>query len=176
MTLDIRKATENDCQLIASFGRETFEAAFKSDNDPDNMLIYLETSFSAERIAAELAIPETTFLLAYHQHELIGYAKLQPGAPSVDTHGEDAIQLARLYTAVNQYNKGIGSRLIEACFDEALRQGFKTIWLGVWNKNNRAQRFYERLGFIRIGSTTFILGKDVQQDVVYERSLALPAA
>ena len=174
MTLSIRRASEKDDGIIADFGRKTFETAFGSENDPEDMRVYLEASFSLTQIAGELMDPGTTFLLAYDNETLVGYVKLQEGLPPTGMTGmcnEKAVELSRLYVVSHHMGKGFGSQLIQACVDEARQRGFRTIWLGVWEKNVPAQRLYERSGFVRTGSKTFVVGSDVQQDAVYSRSL-----
>ena len=171
MTLTIRKASEKDDGIIADFGRKTFETAFGSENDPEDMQVYLETSFSLTQIASELRDPGITFLLAYDNETLVGYVKLQQGLPPTDMCNEKAVELSRLYVVSHHMGKGFGSQLIQACVDEARQRGFRTIWLGVWEKNVPAQRLYERSGFVRTGSKNFVVGSDVQRDAVYSRSL-----
>ena len=135
------------------------------------MRIYLDKAFSVNRIAQEVMDPLTIFLLAYHEKELMGYAKLQGGRPPRCVPDDHAIEFSRLYIRSRDIGKGFGSQLIQACVDEACRRGYKTAWLGVWEKNVRAHRLYERLGFVNVGNKTFVVGTDVQQDVVYARSI-----
>jgi len=171
LVLTIRRATKKNDSILADFSRKTFENAFGSENDPEDMRVYLEASFSLTQIASELTDPGTTFLLAYDDETLVGYVKLQEGLPPAGACDEKAIELSRLYVVSDQMGRGFGSQLIQACFDEARQRGFKTIWLGVWEKNVSAQRLYERYGFLRTDSKTFVIGSDIQQDAVYSRSL-----
>jgi diamine N-acetyltransferase len=171
LSLTIRKATEKDTVVLADFGRNAFETAFGSENDPEDMRIYLDKAFSVTRMTHEIMDPDTIFLLAYLGKELMGYAKLQGGRPPRCVPDDHAIEFSRLYIRSRDIGKGFGSQLIQACVDESCRQGYKTAWLGVWEKNVRAHRLYERLGFLKVGNKTFVVGTDVQQDVVYARSL-----
>ena len=169
--LIIRLANDEDAAVIAELGRKTFETAFGPDNDPEDLQVYLDSSFSAAQIAGELADPEAVFLLAYHNHTLAGYAKLQKRPPPKGVTHRKPVQLSRLYITADHMGRGFGSQLIQACLEESLRRGYETMWLGVWEENLRAQRFYERVGFVRVGTKPFVLGSDVQQDAVYERPL-----
>jgi ribosomal protein S18 acetylase RimI-like enzyme len=45
------------------------------------------------------------------------------------------------------------------------------IWLGVNNENARAQRFYAKSGFEKVGSKRFLMGDAYEDDFVMERSL-----
>jgi ribosomal protein S18 acetylase RimI-like enzyme len=55
--------------------------------------------------------------------------------------------------------------------------GYAAAWvcvlllLGVWKENARAIAFYQRLGFREVGSQTFRIGDDEQQDLVMSRAL-----
>ena len=169
--LIIRRASKEDTAVLADFSRNAFEEAFGAENNPGDMQVYLDTSFSREQIGYELADPETTFLMAYHEDTLIGYAKIQGGPPPDCVHDKEAVQLSRLYVNSACMGRGLGSQLIKACLDESRQQGYETIWLGVWEKNMLAQRLYERSGFVRTGEKKFVLGSDIQQDAVYTRSL-----
>jgi diamine N-acetyltransferase len=171
LTLTIRRATEKDDAVIAKFGKKAFETAFGPENDPEDMRIYQDDAFSLTQIAQERMDPATTFLLAYHNKVLMGYAKLQGGQPPDCVLDNHAVEFSRLYIRSQDIGKGFGSQLIQACADESWRRGYKTAWLGVWEKNVRAHRLYERLGFLKVGTKTFVVGTDIQHDVVYARSL-----
>ena len=58
-----------------------------------------------------------------------------------------------------------------ACADEARQRGGRTLWLGVWEPNPRAIRFYTKWGYEDVGGQTFMLGDDPQQDRVLSHSL-----
>jgi len=65
----------------------------------------------------------------------------------------------------------VGASLLRACLDEARRAGHRTIWLGVWERNERARAFYRKWDFREAGTQIFQLGSDAQTDVVMERAL-----
>ena len=169
--LIIRRASKEDTVALADFSRNAFEEAFGAENDPEDMQVYLDTSFSREQLGHELADPETTFLLAYHKDTLVGYAKIQGGSTPDCVHDKEAVQLSRLYVTSACMGRGLGSQLIQACLDESRQQGYETIWLGVWEENIPAQRLYECSGFVRTGAKKFVLGSDIQQDAVYTHAL-----
>jgi ribosomal protein S18 acetylase RimI-like enzyme len=55
--------------------------------------------------------------------------------------------------------------------EQARRRGAAVLWLGVWERNPRAIRFYEKCGFADAGSQTFVLGSDPQTDRIMWRSV-----
>jgi ribosomal protein S18 acetylase RimI-like enzyme len=78
------------------------------------------------------------------------------------------MELERIYSVKEQIGKGVGAELIKASIKEARDKGFDCLWLGVWDKNERAIKFYEKWGFKKVGSHVFMLGKDVQNDLIME--------
>ena len=78
------------------------------------------------------------------------------------------MELVRLYLDKSLVGKGYGAALIEACIEQARDSGYETIWLGVWERNERAKVFYRRWEFIEVGSHDFIVGNDVQTDLIME--------
>jgi len=45
------------------------------------------------------------------------------------------------------------------------------VWLGVWEKNNRAISFYKKWGFEKFGEHSFTLGDDIQNDWLMKKEL-----
>ena len=66
----------------------------------------------------------------------------------------------------------MGEALLRTCMEEAERAGHRTIWLGVWKMNKRAQSFYRKQNFRIVGERTFQLGADTQNDWIMERQLS----
>jgi ribosomal protein S18 acetylase RimI-like enzyme len=83
----------------------------------------------------------------------------------------DAIELVRLYVDQAWQGAGIGRALLSAAFDAARAMGGQALWLGVWERNERAIAFYRRHGFERVGEHTFTLGTDRQLDHVMVRRI-----
>ncbi len=166
-----RLATPNDNRLVADLGARTFSAAFAADNTPEDMAAYLVTAFSPERQAAELADPSSIFLIAQVGPVPVGYAQLVEGDPPAEITGPHPIELRRIYAEKDWIGRGVGGALMQASIDEARRQGYKTMWLGVWERNTRAQAFYRRWGFERVGSHIFELGSDAQTDHIMQATL-----
>jgi ribosomal protein S18 acetylase RimI-like enzyme len=173
MKISIRCATINDNELLAEVGRRLFATAFGTRNKPEDMAAYLAASFNPEIQAAELADPASVTLIAESEGAFAGYARLKVGQPVFPIPGQHPVELVRIYSEREYIGQGVGSALMQACFDEAAQRGCDVIWLGVWEQNPRAIRFYERWGFVRAGTQLFKLGEDFQTD--YVMYLKLPA-
>ena len=169
MRVTTRRATVDDAALLASLGRSTFIDTFAADNTPENMALYLPASFGESIQRAELADTRHTIVLAERDGAAVGYAMLRDG-PAPEAIGDaDAIEIVRLYAVKHLIGAGIGATLMQRCLDEAGRLGKRSIWLGVWEHNTRAQGFYRRWHFADVGSLTFMLGHDRQTDRLYAR-------
>jgi ribosomal protein S18 acetylase RimI-like enzyme len=161
--MQIRIATAADAALLAELSERTFRETFAADNTPENMAAYLASAFSESIQAAELADEATIFLIAEIEGAPVGYAKLQ-------LDGDDTIEINRLYAATERIGSGVGAALMQASLDEASRRGREKVWLAVWDQNQRARAFYQKWGFEQVGSKPFVLGDDVQTDLVLTRS------
>ncbi len=167
----IRRANPGDAELLAHLGRQTFADSFGDVNTPENMAAYLAASFSLEKQAAELAEPGTTFLIARIGEEVVGYTRLQAGPAEACVQGPRPIELVRIYAVKTWIGRGGGTALMRASLEEAARQGYQTIWLGVWEHNPRAIAFYEKWGFKKVGTHSFQLGDERQIDWIMERAV-----
>ena len=167
MKLFLRTASIKDVALIADFARQTFETAFGPDNDPEDMHAYLDACFTNDQINKELENPGIAYLLAYADNQVVGYVKLEAGPPPDYDAALKPVQLSRIYVASNLLGKGVGTQLMQLTLQECRQLGYESVWLGVWDQNLRAQKFYRRCGYKKIGKKSFILGSDTQVDTVY---------
>lgn len=168
-----RRANPNDAELLSKLGARTFNETFASDNTQDDMAAYLASAFSIEQQSAELAHPASSFLIAEVDGMPAGYAKLHAGEPPEGVQGPQSIELVRLYASREWHGRGVGEALMRACLEEARRGGYETMWLGVWERNARAQAFYRKWDFRDVGEHTFQLGSDPQRDILMERAISL---
>lgn len=171
----IRRARPDDASLITEIGASTFEASFGADNRLEDMEQYLSLSFSKAHIDAQLADPSSIFLLAYEDCKAVGYVMLRVSKNPISVTGTKPVELVRLYIDEEIIGKGYGSALMNFCLKEAKKNGHRTIWLGVWEKNLRAIRFYEKWGFTKVGTKEFVLGSDVQNDHIMARPVEMVA-
>jgi ribosomal protein S18 acetylase RimI-like enzyme len=167
----VRRARAKDAALLAELGARTFSETFAADNTPEDMTAYLASSFGQELQAAELADPHSLFLIAEIDGVAGGYAKLGHGPTPESVIGNKPIELVRLYVSREWLGRSIGAALMRACIDEAAQKGYRTIWLGVWEHNQRARAFYRKCNFHEVGEHVFQLGNDSQTDILMQRFL-----
>jgi ribosomal protein S18 acetylase RimI-like enzyme len=173
--LSIRNATAADAVALSEFAAHVFHETFAPDNDPLDMHAYLSDAFSPEKQAAEIADGSCVCLIAEVGEALAGYALLRIEAPDESAPDDPStalpVELQRFYVDRAWHGRGIATQLMAACIDTARVRGGATIWLGVWERNARAIRFYEKHGFTDIGMQEFRLGSDLQTDRVMSRSV-----
>ncbi|MGB3769442.1 MAG: GNAT family N-acetyltransferase [Phormidesmis sp.] len=169
--LSIRVAKEQDVEAIAHLSIQTFRDTFATSDNAADTEAYLQSHFQIQQISTELADNKNTFLLACLEDssELIGYAKLRAGVTESCVTGENPIELERLYVDKTALGQGIGARLMQFCLDRASTQNYDTLWLGVWEHNQRAIEFYSRWEFVTVGSHIFTMGSDDQNDLIMQR-------
>ena len=167
----IRRGTLADAGLLSELGARTFSETFAVDNTPEDLAAYIDTSFSVAQVTRELKDPASIFLIAEVDGHAAGYAKLHAGEPEKGVEGANPIELVRLYVSREWLGRGVGERLMRACVDEAQQTGHDAIWLGVWERNERAQAFYRKWNFRTVGEHMFRLGSDLQRDLLMERTL-----
>jgi len=168
---NVRRASIEDAQLLAELGARTFAETFSQDNSPEDMAAYLADSFNVERLTEELNEPSSVFFIAEVDGSAAGYAKIQPGEAPAGVEGQRPIELVRLYVSREWLGRGVGHALMRRCVEEAREMGFQTIWLGVWERNHRAQAFYRKWDFYEVGEHIFQLGSDAQRDIVMQRAV-----
>ena len=171
--VSIRQATNDDAKLLTDLAYTTFWDAFAHHpkNAPDDLNHYMRQAFNQEQIASELADGKNIFLIAEIDGEAAGYSKIiidniEPGITA-----ERPVELSRLYSHQKHLGQGIGQQLMDACFERARAEDRDVMWLGVWEYNPRAQRFYEKNGFRFVGSHVFQLGEDPQTDLLMQKEL-----
>ncbi len=157
----VRRAVPSDAAALAELAARTFSDAFAEHNRAEDMDAYLAKTYGETQQRREIEDPEVVTLVVEDGDALIAFAQLRG---STLEYGD--VELARLYVDREQHGRGIAQTLMNAAIDAARELGGALLWLGVWEHNPRAIRFYEKCGFRDIGSQPFLLGTDVQTDRV----------
>ncbi len=162
--MQTRIATLADRDLLVEVGRRTFFETFVGTCTDEDMALFLETSYDPAKVEAELREPLSRFLLMEDEAGPLGFTRLM---------GEDGgrVELVRFYMEERAIGTGAAHRLMEETLDLARSLGYQDVYLGVWEKNIRAQRFYEKWGFAKVAEKVFMVGTDPQVDWQYERQL-----
>ena len=171
MNVDIRLVGSKDAERVARLARDTFIATFAEHNTSEDMARYVNDAFALETIRAELSDPACTFIWAEERGIPAGYAKLRRGPAADCVSGPQPVELERIYANPELIGTGVGKTLLHTCVKMAQTEGYHTLWLGVWEHNDRALEFYARQGFEHVGEHLFMLGNDPQTDHILQLAL-----
>lgn len=167
--LNIRQATISDVGIISALGITTcYEAYFELDPSRD-LADYCMNFFSLEQIKTEMEDANSTFLIAEFDEKAVGYAKLREGKKIECMRGKNAIEIQRIYILEKMKGKRIGAELVNRCIEIGKEKGYEMLWLGVWEKNLKAIKFYEKIGMKNVGITDFSDGKNEFINLVFAK-------
>ncbi|WP_091625295.1 GNAT family N-acetyltransferase [Maribacter orientalis] len=164
MELTYTKCSLTDLQQLRQISEQTFVTAFEKDNNPNDFKNYIENAFALERIKEELLNPNSDFFFALSNNEIVGYFKLNVGIAQTDIKQDNSIELERIYILAKYQNSGLGEQFLMYIKSIALKRNKKMLWLGVWEENKRAIKFYERQGFKKFDTHPYFIGLDEQTD------------
>ena len=167
-----RPARPDDAALLTELAASTFRETFESDNAPQDFAAYMSVAFGEAIQRAELQDADTTVFLAERAGDAVGYVMLRERSTPSIVGFDDALEIARLYVRKRAHGSGVGAALMQRALAEAAGRGKDAVWLGVWERNVRAIAFYESWGFHSCGTQPFLLGTDVQTDLVMVRRIA----
>jgi ribosomal protein S18 acetylase RimI-like enzyme len=169
----MRRATPDDCDILAALGertfRETFVEGFAMAYSADDLAHFVAQSYASEVFAAKLADPAQALWLAFVGHEAVGYANTGPCRlphPQVQPHHGE---LYRLYLSQAQQGLGLGRSLMDTALAWLERDYPGPLWLGVWSGNLKAQDFYARYGFEKVGEYEFPVGATRDHEFILRR-------
>jgi ribosomal protein S18 acetylase RimI-like enzyme len=169
--ITITKANSGDLAVIQQVGRETFFETFVQSNTEADMKKYLEESFNDEKVRTELANPDSLFFIAWEEGNPVGYLKVNTGNAQTDLQDDSSLEIERIYVKSAYHGKSVGNLLYAKALAVAQSLKKSSIWLGVWEENPRAIRFYEKNGFVAFDKHLFMLGDDEQTDILMRKPL-----
>ena len=171
MELILRRCTAEDIDTLCSLSRETYYETFKGMCSDEDMNAYLAQAYDRDKLLGELNNADSLFFFLYADGELAGYLKLNEAPSQSDINDSRALELERIYVSGKFQGHGFGRYLMEQALHIARERSKDYVWLGVWEKNERALRFYGRNGFYKMGTHSFVMGEDVQNDYIMRRDM-----
>ncbi len=168
----IRLGVPTDAAALAELAARTFRDTFAADSRPEDIAQHMAQAYGSLQQGRELADANIVTLLAQRGEELAGYAQLRFGPAPTCVEGNAPIELWRFYVAQRWHGQGIAQALMCRVDEDADRVGTRTLWLGVWERNERAKAFYRKGGFVDVGAHVFMVGTDAQTDRIMARPVA----
>ena len=169
--LSFRKCDLSDLDELREIAYTTFNDTFAQHNKPHNIESYLAKAFNIDQVRTELANPDSEFYFTHQEEELVGYIKVNFAPAQTDVNDPSSIELERIYVLSRFQSKGYGKEMMAMVLELARSRGMDYLWLGVWDQNVGAIRFYERNGFVKFDEHAFYLGDDLQTDYLMRLDL-----
>lgn len=166
-----RLATPADAGLLATLARRTCYDAYSADAPGPDLQIHMDRHFGERQQAAELSDPATFTVVLEDDNGATGYALVGNDLVPPCVTGPDPWQVRRFYIDQVWKGRGVAQQLMAAVEIEARRRGALTLWLLAWYGNHRAQAFYRKCGFTEVGTTPFLFGNTMEEDVVMARPI-----
>lgn len=176
MSVSIRRATPADAPALASVAAATFALACPPGTTEENIALFIETSLSQRSFGRYLASDSHRLWLAEEDGEPVGYAMAvrgEPADPDIQAAvvSRPTVELSKIYVRESHHGSGAATELMAVVIDDAISSGAQSVWLGVNQENVRANRFYEKQGFVLRGTRLFQVGDSTEADYVRERPL-----
>ena len=170
-TEKIKQIGLSDLKQLQKIGKQTFYETFVDSNTTEDMDKYLNDNFSLQQLTQELNNPHSSFYIATINDITAGYLKTNWLHAQTEQHDDQAFEVERIYVLKEFHGKSIGQKLYEKALSIAKKKKSKYLWLGVWEHNPRAIRFYEKNGFVAFDKHEFIVGTDRQTDILMKLML-----
>ena len=171
MTINIKKCNIKDLPKLLEISYETFNETFKNQNSPENIKAYLERAFNLKQLEKELSNISSQFFFIYFKNEVAGYLKVNNNDANPEEMSDESLEIERIYIKRKFQKHGLGMYLLNKTIEIAMEFNKKKIWLGVWEKNENAIAFYEKMGFVQTGSHSFYMGNEEQVDFIMTKIL-----
>lgn len=173
----VRRAEATDAGALAALAAVTFPLACPPHTSDEAKAAFIATHLSEANFANYLADPSRALFVAESDGALVGYTMLITGDPAdADVAAavtlRPTVELSKCYVHPDAHGAGAASALMAASVADAAETGARGVWLGVNQQNVRAQRFYGKQGFARVGTKRFLVGDRYEDDFVYERALS----
>ena len=165
-SFEIKKIGLDQLVPLQEIGRKTFYDTFFESDSEESMKAYLATSFSTEKLTAELENPNSEFYLATQNEVVIGYLKVNFGPAQTELQDGNSLEIERIYVLQDYHGKKVGQLLFEKAITIAKDNSCSYVWLGVWEENHRALQFYSKNGFVAFDKHIFVFGEEEQTDIM----------
>ena len=163
--------SDEDIKKLQTIAKQTFTETFGSQNTAEDLAKFLNEEYDFDKLKAEVENPETFYYFCYFDDEPAGYLKLNIGSAQTESDYPEALEIQRIYVLRKFQGKRIGLAMMQQALTKAKELNKSQVWLGVWEHNLKAQAFYEKSGFKKVGAHVFVLGDDKQTDYILLKTL-----
>ena len=169
--INIAALSIEDLNELKEISIDTFYESFIGGNSEKNMQQYIHLYFTEEILLEEINNPDSEFYFAKIKETVVGYLKVNIGKAQTELQDQEGIEIERIYVRQAFQGNRIGQLLYDKALEIAREKAAVYVWLGVWEKNTGAIKFYERNGLVKFATHPFQLGDDLQTDIMMKLEL-----
>ncbi|CAM3942991.1 GNAT family N-acetyltransferase [Flavobacterium branchiophilum] len=169
--ITILPATSNDLETLCQLAINIFSDTFESNNTTENLNAYLASHFTPDQLFTEWSNPNSLFYIAFDNQKMIGFIKCNFATAQTEPNDNLGMELQRIYVLKSYHGQQVAQRLMDQTVAVAIQHKAQYIWLGVWEFNTKAIRFYEKNGFKIFDKHPFTMGNEVQTDYLMRKEL-----
>ena len=186
MAYFVRRARIDDAPSISKLCQRVYKSIYYPLPPENELAVILEQDYGTNAVIRDLTDERKQEFVAVMQRvstedgnqqdrgreEILGMILLTRGTEfpplaTLPAKTEVKIELERIYIDVPAQRIGIGKLLMTHAEDVARGQGITMMWLYVWMQNEKAQEFYARMGYRKIGEWDF----GDQRDCIFVKDL-----
>ncbi len=155
--VSIVRLTTADTELLSKMGGTSLIESHGHSATPQIMQEYVDKNFRTEACRNELIDESNIFYAIFYNNEPAGYYKIILNKPHPAVALQPVTYMERLYLLSRFYNLKLGQQLMQHAVNLSKNSSEKGMWLTVWQKNERALRFYQKAGFAVVEEGKFVL-------------------
>jgi len=171
-SIEIERVTLAHIEQLQQISLQTFIETFSEINTEENMTKYLDDSFNISRLTTEIQNMNSEFYFALIDAKVVGYLKINRGDAQTELKNDHTLELERIYVLNEFHGKKVGQVLFNKAFQIAEQSKVDYLWLGVWEENHKALKFYSKNGFTAFNKHVFVLGDSIQTDIMMKLQIS----
>ena len=150
--MKIRKWNESDAEAVRNVLEISWQDAYSSFIPKTDLDNYLDRTYSLELLKTASKKSDFICYVAEIDETICGWLKLYI------SKDENRFYLSSIYVLPEYQKLKIGLQFFNLACEEAVMLGFKEIYIGVMIQNERALRWYKKLGFDFFEELPFTMG------------------
>lgn len=165
-----RNAIQSDVNKLSILFKQVYIQTYGIEGVSDEFANFIIKQFSVERLSSLLINQPGSLFVAEYKNNLVGvveidYDKICP------SNNLCIPELNKLYILEWFCGKGIGFQLLKMAEQMVKSKHYESIWLWVWDQNQRAIDFYLRQDYQIIGSAPFPMEQNTYTNFVMLKTL-----
>ncbi|KAG4075256.1 hypothetical protein HA402_003047 [Bradysia odoriphaga] len=168
----VREGLKSDAKALSVLAEETFRDTFAHQYSPNDMKEFIERNYSEQLQLSELENPDYKTLIVVNDERIIAYCMIRFGSREEQIVAADPVaEIWRFYVSKSFIGRGIAQLLMDRVMEILKESKANVAWLGVWENNPRAQKFYRKYGFQEVGYHDFAVGSTIDRDLLFQLKL-----